>query len=84
MPIAYWTGLLGMLPIFAKQPGFVRYGALVAGKSILSLSIWETEAEAEAANRLAADWVRDNLATRVRLEATHTGDLAFFQGPAQA
>jgi hypothetical protein len=68
----------GFLPIFEQQPGFVRYevGVLDNG-GIVSFSIWETADEAERAVGLAADFVRDNLASRVRLREEHTGDVAW-------
>jgi heme-degrading monooxygenase HmoA len=70
----------GMLPIFERHPGFLHYGLQEAGHHVVSISIWETKAEAEAANVLAADWVRDHLAKNVRLETTYVGDLAFWRG----
>ncbi len=70
----------GMLPIFQQHPGFINYGLQESGQNIVSISIWETRAEAEAANRLAAEWVRDHLADKVRLETTYVGDLAFWGG----
>ena len=73
----------GMLPAFAEQPGFIRYGLVDCGNQAVSISIWETEAEAEAANAVAAAWIRDNLAQLVRLETTYVGDLPFFS-PAPA
>lgn len=68
----------GFVPIFEKQPGFVRYevGELDNG-GIVSFSIWETEDEARRAVDLAADWVRENVADRVRLREEHTGDVAW-------
>ena len=68
----------GFVPIFEKQPGFVRYeiGKLDNG-GIVSFSIWETAAEAQRALDLAAEWVRDNTADRVRLREEHTGDVAW-------
>ncbi|HMG25642.1 MAG TPA: antibiotic biosynthesis monooxygenase [Acidimicrobiia bacterium] len=68
----------GFLPIFEAQPGFVRYevGELDNG-GIASFSIWETANEAQRAVELAADFVRDNLADRVRLRDEHTGDIAW-------
>jgi len=68
----------GLVRIFETQPGFVRYevGVLDDG-GILSLSIWETADEAQRAVDLAADFVRDNLASRERLRDEHTGDLAW-------
>ena len=68
----------GLVPIFEKQPGFVRYevGVLDHG-GIASFSIWETADEAQRAVELAADFVRDNLANRERLREEHTGDMAW-------
>ena len=68
----------GFVPIFEKQPGFVRYevGELDNG-GIVSFSIWETEDEALRAVELAADWVKENVADRVRLREEHTGDVAW-------
>jgi hypothetical protein len=68
----------GFVPIFERQPGFVRYevGELDNG-GIVSFSIWETADEARRAVDLAADWVRENVADRVRLREEHTGDVAW-------
>jgi heme-degrading monooxygenase HmoA len=68
----------GFVPIFENQPGFVRYeiGKLDTG-GIVSFSIWETADEAQQAVDLAAEWVRDNTADRVRLREEHTGDVAW-------
>jgi hypothetical protein len=68
----------GFVPIFEKQPGFVRYevGELDNG-GIVSFSVWETGDEAQRAVELAADWVRENVADRVRLREEHTGDVAW-------
>jgi len=66
----------GLLPIFKKQPGFVRYevGKLDNG-GIVSFSVWETGDEAQAAVDTAASWVAENLATRVSLRESHVGDM---------
>jgi heme-degrading monooxygenase HmoA len=71
----------GMLSTFKAQPGFIRYGLADTGEgTCLSISLWETHAEAEAATPLAAEWVRDHMADRVELRSTEVGDLAFFEG----
>jgi hypothetical protein len=71
----------GMLPTFKRQPGFIRYGLADLGdKTCLSISLWETHDQAEAAVPVAANWVRDNMADRVELRSSHVGDLAFFEG----
>lgn len=71
----------GMLHKFQEQPGFVRYGLADLGdRKCLSLSVWETRDQAQAATPVAATWVRDNIADRVELKSSSIGDLAFFQG----
>ena len=71
----------GMLPIFKAQPGFVRYGVgLLDDGHLVSVSIWETHAEAEAANSAAADFVAKNMADRIKLENSHVGDYFFDEG----
>lgn len=65
----------GMLPIFQAQPGFIDYQLIDAGNSTgLSVSEWQTEDEAEAATAEAADWVRDNIADRLQIQANYVGD----------
>ena len=74
----------GMLATFKEQPGFIRYGiADVGDRSCLSISLWETHDQAEAAAPMAADWVRENLADRVELRSNQVGDFAFFEGVRQ-
>jgi Antibiotic biosynthesis monooxygenase len=67
-----------VIPLFEEQPGFVRYevGSLDSG-GIVSFSIWETEDEALHAEAVAADFVKENLADRVKLREEHTGDIAW-------
>jgi hypothetical protein len=69
----------GMLKTFQEQPGFIRYGLADLGdRKCVSLSLWETHKEADAAVPVAESWVRDNVAGRVELRSTQIGDLAFF------
>jgi hypothetical protein len=70
-----------MLKTFKAQPGFVRYGIADTGDATcLSISLWETHAQAEAAVPVAANWVREHLADRIELRSNQVGDLAFFEG----
>jgi hypothetical protein len=80
------TAKTGILPKFREQPGFVRYGLADMGdKTFMSISVWETREQAEAATPMAATWVSENLADRVELHKNSVGDLAFFKGvPASA
>ncbi len=71
----------GILPTFVKEPGFVNYGLVDAGNhKVLSVSIWETREEALKSAEMAATWVKQNIADRVRLVTSHIGDLALFRG----
>jgi hypothetical protein len=75
------TAKTGMLPKFQSLPGFVRYGLADMGdKTCVSISVWESRAQAEAAAPMAATWVGENLADRVELRTNSVGDLAFFKG----
>jgi hypothetical protein len=71
----------GMLKTFTDQPGFIRYGlADTGGGTCLSISLWETHAQADASTPVAANWVREHLADRIELRTNQVGDLAFFEG----
>ena len=71
----------GMLSAFRAQPGFIGYGLADTGESTcLSISLWETHAQAEAATAVASTWERDHIADRVELRSTEVGNLAFFEG----
>jgi hypothetical protein len=75
------TAKTGMLPKFQEQPGFIRYGLADLGdKTCVSISVWETRQQAEAAAPVAATWVREHLADRIELRTDSVGDLAFFKG----
>ncbi len=71
----------GILPMFVKEPGFVNFGLVDMGNhKLASLSIWETRDEAQKSSSLAATWVKENIADRVRLVTTDIGALALFRG----
>ena len=71
----------GMLRTFQDQPGFIRYGLADLGdKKCLSISLWETRKDADAATPVATSWVRDNLNDLVELRSNVIGELAFYEG----
>lgn len=54
----------GFLPIVSQAPGFVAYYALDAGNDVVaSVSVFHDLAGAEESNRMAADWVRQEIAS---------------------
>jgi heme-degrading monooxygenase HmoA len=70
----------GMLGVFRGQPGFQAYGlAETREGKLVSVSLWDSGEQAEQANELAASWVRENIADRIRLESTQVGDFLFYE-----
>src|SRR3954454_2422661 len=70
----------GMLSVFRGQPGFQAYGLAETGEGRMgSVSLWDSGEDGGLANELAAAWVRDNIADRVRLESTQIGDFLFYE-----
>ena len=70
-----------MLKTFRNEPGFLRYGLADTGdQTCVSISLWETRAQAESATLVSSAWVLEHLSDRVELVSTKIGDLAFFEG----
>ena len=70
-----------MLREFRDQPGFIRYGlAEGSDRTCISISLWETRKDADAASAVSAAWDRDHVADRVELKTNQVGDLAFYEG----
>lgn len=71
----------GILPMLAKEPGFVNYGLVDAGnQKMIAISIWETREQAQNSAQVAGTWVKEHVADRVRLSTTIIGELALFRG----
>jgi hypothetical protein len=67
----------GMVPLFQHSDGFVSYGVAQIDKAaFVSLSTWETRAQADAATAKAADWVKANGRDHFALRESYVGDLA--------
>jgi hypothetical protein len=50
-----------ILPIYKRQPGFIAYGVMVRGNQLISMSAWKSECDAMAADKLAKEWVLENV-----------------------
>src|SRR5258707_5086114 len=72
----------GFLPIISKAAGFVAYYLTDAGHDVnVSVSVFQSQAGAEESNRLAADWVKQNLAALVEgAPAITAGEVVVHQG----
>jgi len=52
----------GFVPLISDMPGFVAYIALNAGQGEYgTVSVFEDQASAEESNRVAEEWVNENL-----------------------
>ena len=56
----------GLVPLLRSAPGFVEFDLVQVGEDVgVSITIFETQEQAEEANRRAADWVKQNVAPLV-------------------
>jgi heme-degrading monooxygenase HmoA len=52
----------GLGPIISQAPGFVAYYVLDGGNNVVaSISLFESRAAADAADRMVADWIKQHL-----------------------
>ena len=60
-----------LVPFMSSQPGFVSYTAIDAGNDVaIVVSVFRDKATAEAASKLAIDWVQANLSDLGKPEIT--------------
>jgi hypothetical protein len=55
----------GILPIFKQQPGFLAYGVMVQNDQLVSMSAWNSENDAKAADEAAKRWTAENMDAKV-------------------
>ncbi|WP_018334373.1 hypothetical protein [Actinomycetospora chiangmaiensis] len=67
----------GILPIFKQQPGFIAYGVMIQDGQIVSVSAWASEADAQAADDAAKQWVSENMDAKV--VNSFVGDYAWLE-----
>jgi predicted NBD/HSP70 family sugar kinase len=53
----------GFVPLISSMPGFGEYIVMQVGEDEgLTISVFETQEQAEESNRIAAGWIKENLA----------------------
>ena len=67
----------GVIPIVTNTPGYISYGVMFEGNQVVSISQWESEEHAKAADAALAEWVQAN--TTMKSETRYTGDLAWLE-----
>lgn len=65
----------GMLPIFRDQPGFRAYSIAESDGEIISLSVWDTPEQIDAANSAASSWIQENLGDSLQLRDVRAAEL---------
>ena len=67
----------GILPILQSQPGFKSYSVAIGDGEVLSVSAWDTRADAEKGSDAVAAWVTENMAGELNLIKVHYGEIMF-------
>ena len=73
----------GLLPLLRSVPGFVEFDLVQIGEDTgVSITIFETQEQADEANRRAADWVKQHIAPLVAgpAEVVAAGELRLRKG----
>jgi heme-degrading monooxygenase HmoA len=67
----------GVIPIVTGTPGYISYGVMFDDSRVVSISQWESEEHAKAADAALLEWVKAN--TTMKPETRFTGDLAWLE-----
>jgi heme-degrading monooxygenase HmoA len=67
----------GILPILKSQPGFRAYSVAIGDGEVLSLSVWDTRADAETGSEVVASWVAENMAGEIDLIDVRYAEIMF-------
>ncbi len=67
----------GILPILKSQPGFKGYSVAIGDGEVLSLSVWDSRADAEAGSEVVASWVAENMADDIDLINIRFAEIKF-------
>jgi heme-degrading monooxygenase HmoA len=65
----------GLVEIFRGRPGFQSYELIATPAGLVSVSHWESSAQADAATRAAAAWVAEHIDDLVKLQQSDTGEV---------
>ncbi len=65
------------IPIVTATPGYISYGVMVEGDRVISISQWESEEHAQAADAALIEWVTAN--TTMKVETRLSGDFSWLE-----
>ncbi len=67
----------GVIPIVTNSPGYISYGVMFQDTQVVSISQWQSEEHAKAADEALGEWVRTS--TTMKSTTRITGDLAWLE-----
>jgi len=67
----------GVIPIVTNTPGYISYGVMFDGDTVVSVSQWDSEEHAKAADAALGEWVSAN--TTMKSQTRYTGDLSWLE-----
>ncbi len=67
----------GVIPIVTGTPGYISYGVMFTDDKVVSISQWDSEDHAKAADAALAEWVGVN--TTMKSTGRYTGDLSWLE-----
>jgi hypothetical protein len=67
----------GVIPIVTGTPGYISYGVMFTDDKVVSISQWDSEDHAKAADAALAEWVGAN--TTMKSASRFTGDLSWLE-----
>ena len=67
----------GVIPIVTSTAGYISYGVMVQDYRVVSVSQWQSEEHARAADAALAEWVSSN--TTMKVDTRITGDFAWLE-----
>jgi hypothetical protein len=66
-----------MLPVFQAQPGFKGYTLVDSEGEVISITSWDSAADADEASALAVEWIAENMAGEIDLKEVRVGEVLF-------
>ena len=72
---------VGVLPAFQAVPGFVSFTLVGAHDraAVISITVWESRASANAATEVASEWSRNNITDLATIRDEFVGDIIVLQ-----
>ena len=67
----------GVIPVVTNSPRYISYGVMFQDNQVVSISQWDSEEHAKAADAALGEWVRAN--TTMKSQTRYTGDFSWLE-----